>query len=133
MALLLTLTCGFSAEFLPERRSKHELESKSTLSTAMVRLRRTRLLVVDPVELSFTTYTCPIKRFAQGDGYDLGEGFLTGRNIVIDSACLRCARTSAGECFFGYAIRPILAWLCHSCDTCSRCAISKRRRGWRVV
>ena len=50
-----TLTCGFSSEFLPESRSRQESESKSTLSTAIVKLRRTLLLVVDPVELSFTT------------------------------------------------------------------------------
>lgn len=49
-----TLTCRFSSEFLPDRRSTHEFESKSTLSTVMVKLSRTRLLVVDPVELSFT-------------------------------------------------------------------------------
>lgn len=52
---VLTFTCGFSAEFRPDKRSKHELESKSTRSTAMVKLSRTRLLVIDPVELSFIT------------------------------------------------------------------------------
>lgn len=52
--LVPTLTCRFSSEFLPDRRSTHELKSKSTLSTVMVKLSRTRLLVVDPVELSFT-------------------------------------------------------------------------------
>lgn len=50
-----TLTYGFSSEFLPERRSRHEFESKSTLFTVMVRFIRIRLLVVDPVELSFIT------------------------------------------------------------------------------
>lgn len=50
-----TLTCEFSAEFLPESRSRQDEESKSTFSTAIVRFNLTRLLVVDPVALSLTT------------------------------------------------------------------------------
>lgn len=51
----LALTCSVSSRFRPLSRSTQVSGSNCTRSTWMVRFSRILLLVVDPVELSFTT------------------------------------------------------------------------------